>query len=139
MVARADVVAQARSYLGVRWRHQGRTAAGLDCVGLVVRVCQDLGLSDYDSTAYGRDPDARKFLSHFVAGGAVRIDPKLAADGDLIAFHQSGFPCHAGIRATLRGGPSVIHAHMNRRQVCEEMLAPEAPLVAVYRLPGVED
>jgi len=44
IVTGSDVVAQARKYMGVRWAHQGRSPAGMDCAGLVIRVAQDLGL-----------------------------------------------------------------------------------------------
>jgi cell wall-associated NlpC family hydrolase len=32
------IVSAARSWLGVPWRHQGRTRQGVDCAGLVVLV-----------------------------------------------------------------------------------------------------
>ena len=136
-ITRQAVVDIARGWLDVPWRHQGRNEHGVDCIGLIVMVCRALGLSEYDSQAYGRDPDAGKFLHHFVHGGATRIDPKIAADGDLIVFHQRGFPCHAGIRSTKDGVAYVIHAHAGHRKVVEEVLRPEAPLVAVFRLPGI--
>jgi cell wall-associated NlpC family hydrolase len=62
MPGRTDIVAAARTYLGVPWRHQGRTRAGLDCAGLIVMVARDLALSDYDSTAYGRRAQGHAFL-----------------------------------------------------------------------------
>lgn len=139
MVTRAAIVAAARGWLGVPWRHQGRSRAGVDCVGLVVVVCQGLGLSDYDSTVYGRDPDPTRFLGHFTAGGAVRVNPIEAQDGDLLVFRQSAFPCHAGIRSTQYGVPYVIHAHLAHRKVVEERLTDQAPIVAAYRLPSIED
>ena len=138
MVTRAEIVTAARGWIGVPWRHQGRSRAGVDCVGLVVVVCQGLGLSDYDSTVYGRDPDPTRFLGHFTAGGAVRINPRDAEDGDLLVFRQSAFPCHAGIRSTQFEVPYVIHAHLAHRKVVEERLTDQAPIVAAYRLPSIE-
>jgi len=135
---RAEIVAAARALDGARWRHQGRSPAGVDCVGLVVLVCRGLGLSDYDSTVYGRDPDPTRFLGHFTEGGATRINPRDAQDGDLIIFHQAGYPCHAGIRSTRGGVPCVVHAHLSRRRVVEEPLTAQAPIAAAYRLPNVE-
>ena len=41
----ADVVADARKYLGVPYVFGGTTSAGLDCSGLVQRVYGDLGIS----------------------------------------------------------------------------------------------
>ena len=46
------IVAAARSWLGVPWRHQGRARQGIDCAGLVVLVGRGLGLTDYDTAAY---------------------------------------------------------------------------------------
>jgi cell wall-associated NlpC family hydrolase len=45
------IIAAARSWLGVPWRHQGRTRQGVDCAGLVVLVGRGLGLDDYDTSA----------------------------------------------------------------------------------------
>lgn len=64
MIARETVVAEARRWLDVRWEHQGRSAHGLDCVGLVVMVCRALGLSAYDLAAYPREPVASSFVQH---------------------------------------------------------------------------
>lgn len=136
-VTRAQVVAEARKWIGTPWRHQGRNVHGIDCVGLVVVVCKGLGISSYDDTGYGRDPDPHKFLPHFQKGGAVRIDPKIMQPGDLIIFRQSAFPCHSGIVSEKQGTLHVIHAHMLRRKVVEEPILPQAPVVAVFKLPGV--
>ena len=136
---REQVVAEARKWLDVPWRHQGRNAHGVDCVGLVVMVCSALGLSTYDDTGYGRDPDPHRFLPHFQRGGGVRIDPKTMRPGERVVGRQSAFPCHSGIVSEKHGVPYVIHAHMARRKVVEERILPQAPVVAVFRLPGVED
>jgi len=138
-VKREAVVQAARFWVGVPWRHQGRTEHGVDCVGLIVMVCRGLGLTSYDSTVYGRDPDPDRFMGHFAAGGGTRVNPKDAKDGDLLVFHQSGFPCHVGLRSTRHEVAYVVHAHMARKQVVEERLTDQAPLVAAYRLPNVED
>ena len=58
-VSTAQVVAAGRCYTGVRWHHQGRTRAGLDCAGLIIRTAHDLGLSEFDLADYGRLPDGR--------------------------------------------------------------------------------
>lgn len=140
-VTRQQVVAEARSWRETKWRHQGRNRQGIDCVGLPAMICHRLGISDYDWTNYDREPTAREMLPTLLAAGAVRIDPKDGKDGDLYLFHQAGFPCHVGIRATheVYGVPSIIHAHAGHRKVVEEVLQDKVPLVAVMRLPGVVD
>ena len=64
------VVAQARTWLGTPWRHQGRSPRGVDCAGLVVLVARALGLADHDVAGYGRHssghsrgpPDTRRIV-----------------------------------------------------------------------------
>lgn len=41
---RAQVIAIAKSLLGVPYRHQGRARGGLDCAGLPLRCYEDVGL-----------------------------------------------------------------------------------------------
>lgn len=138
-VTRQTVVNTARGWINTRWRHQGRTREGIDCIGLPVVVFKALGLSNYDVTSYGREPDSSAFLPHFEKGGGVRINPKDQKDGDVAVFHQRGYPCHAGILATWRGRRSVIHASMKERRVVEEVIQPNTPFVAIFRLPGITD
>lgn len=57
MTTRAEIVTAARERLGLPFRHQGRNSSGLDCVGLVIMVAKQLGLSDFDTTAYTRAPN----------------------------------------------------------------------------------
>lgn len=54
----ARIIAEARGWLGVPFRHQGRDGHGLDCVGLPLVVGQSLGLLDprLDVANYGRLP-----------------------------------------------------------------------------------
>jgi len=64
------VGAAARAWLGIPWRHQGRSARGVDCAGLVVLVARELGLADYDKQTYGRRPEGQGFDQHFRAAMA---------------------------------------------------------------------
>lgn len=55
--ATADrVVLEARSWVGVPFRHQGRDRRGVDCVGLPIVIGQALGLlpAKFDVADYGR-------------------------------------------------------------------------------------
>lgn len=47
---------EARSYLSVPWKHQGRTRRGVDCVGLVVLAARSCGLPVPMLANYGRTP-----------------------------------------------------------------------------------
>ncbi len=118
------IVTEARGWLGVRWRHQGRSRTGIDCVGLIVEVARALELSEYDSTAYGRRPEGQGFVHHFRDRMTAIAIPE-ARPGDVLLFADHAYPCHCGIRTDLRGAAHLLHAHALRRKVIEEPYAGE--------------
>lgn len=62
MIERAEIVAKAREYLGTPFAHQARVkGVGIDCVGLVIGVAQELGLASVEITGYARQPDPVAF------------------------------------------------------------------------------
>ena len=138
MTTRSDIVTAARGWLGVPWRHQGRNEHGVDCVGLLVVVARALGLSDYDSAAYGRDPSGDGFLKHFGEAGGTRVSPSKAEEGDIAVFRSGPYPVHAGFLTLKHGVRHVLHASASAGKVVEEPVTTAAPLVACFRLPGVE-
>ena len=61
-----DVIACARQLVGVRFAHQGRSVAGLDCLGLLLLTARTLGLQfdgmgveALDVPHYGARPSAQ--------------------------------------------------------------------------------
>jgi cell wall-associated NlpC family hydrolase len=63
-VTRQQIVETARSYVGTPYQHQGRLrGVGVDCVGLLVCVARDLGVSKFDFRAYRRIPDGAQLLA----------------------------------------------------------------------------
>jgi cell wall-associated NlpC family hydrolase len=135
MTTGADVVAAARRYIGTRWMHQGRTANGLDCIGLLVVALHDLGLSRADYREYGRMPEGPQMIAllrqHLcqLKGGGNR--PGLVA-----AFALQGNPIHVGILSDV----GIIHVNASLRRVVEHRLAEDwvRRLTARYAIPGVE-
>lgn len=80
-------LAAARGYLGAPWVHQGRSAGGMDCVGLVVLAMRDVGIDNAPMRAdYGRMQDyrqARRYLEEFFDRvGSAEI-------GDVVLFKTS--------------------------------------------------
>lgn len=58
-----DIIGAAMHYIGVPFHHQGRNRKhGLDCIGLIVVVLDDLGITVKDTTTYRNPPDQRQFL-----------------------------------------------------------------------------
>jgi len=102
----ADVVADARKYLGVPYVFGGTTAAGgMDCSGLVQTVFKDLGRTDVARGVHGQ----------MVQGEPVASLAD-AQPGDLIVFKGGG---HIAIYA---GNDTVIHAPYPGRTVSEQKL-----------------
>lgn len=120
MTTRAEIVAAARSYLGVRWHHQGRNRAGLDCIGLVIAVARDLGLSDYDIGGYARVPDGKTLRATMAQQMDVLKREPLPGDVLLFAFQRN--PLHTAIVTDAPGGLGMIHAFANKRMVVEHRL-----------------
>lgn len=141
MITRQAIIDEARTWLGVVWRHQGRDRNGIDCGGLLIGVAKALGASDYDIGNYGKQPDAQNFLRHLEAWGGRRIPLGGALPGDVIAFRDGPFPCHCAIVTETGGVRHMIHADRRLKSVVEEPITREwlANRVAAYRFPGVAD
>ena len=130
-------VLEARTYLGVPFQHQGRTAAGLDCVGLLVVVFRALGHPVHDLEAYARDPHHGLLERTVEANGCVRVDDPQPGDIALIAFH--GVTRHAALIGDHADGLSLIHAHnMGSKRVIEHRLDAKwaKRVTRVYRMPA---
>ncbi len=106
---------EARSWVGIRWRHQGRTRRGIDCGGLIIAVGETvLGrpLGWDDLSGYKRHPTGDSLRAACEAG----LDQITRADvrpGDVLLFRQikEGWPVHLCI---VVDGPErlhMVHAH----------------------------
>lgn len=111
-VESAAFITEARTYLGVRFRHQGRSRRGVDCAGLLLASMAAIGRPIADLEAYGREP----------LGGGLRAmlvsnlgDPVPKADmrpGDVALMKFRGEPSHVGLLGDYpHVGCSLIHAY----------------------------
>ena len=126
MIVAADVVAAAQSWVGVPWRHQGRSREGVDCLGLLIVVARDLGIDrgiDLDAPAfraYRRLPPAGlagKLAEHL--DRATIIEPGTIG---LFALAETQ-PAHVGIFAPGPGsGLDLIHAYAPAKAVVRHRL-----------------
>lgn len=135
---RQQIVEQARSYLGVRFRFWGRTREhGLDCGGLLARVAQDLSLTDFDTAAYGKYPTPT-LLRNILNRALLPISARNVTIGDAVLVTDSTWPSHLGIVGNGPHGFTMIHASLAERKVVENGLGRYLVLSA-YRFPSVED
>jgi hypothetical protein len=137
MVTRAEVVATSRRYLDCKYHHQGRICAGIDCIGLAIAVCRDLGLGDHDFQNYSREPDGVTLMTEIEKVCTPITDYAL---GDLLVFRLRHLPQHCGIVTDLPDGLGLIHAYQTIGKVAEHALTDWwiERIVAAYRLPGIE-
>jgi cell wall-associated NlpC family hydrolase len=109
---RADVIAEARSWLDVPYVHQGRSRAGVDCAGLVIVVARSLGLvaPDFDVNGYARTPDGSSLLE-ICDALMTRIQLWQLRPGNVLVIRFGQEPQHLGIVGDyLYGGLSLIQA-----------------------------
>jgi hypothetical protein len=140
-----NLIAAARSYLGVRFIHQGRERTGLDCVGLVVRAVTDCGGRPRDCRTYRRLPQDET-MHRLLAEQLDRAAVDEARRGDVLALHLRGGYRHCAIvTEVLEPGRAwqIIHALVGRGVVEHRLdgvwLAQHhAEIATAYRLREVE-
>lgn len=133
-VTRGDVVTLARTWIGVPYLHQGRSRLGVDCVGLIIVVARQLGLTDYDISGYPRVPSG-DFLRAECDRMMARISIASARPGDVLLLRFRREPQHLALM-TERG---MLHAYAGSTRVTEGSIPTEwaERIVAAYSLPGV--
>lgn len=136
-MTREDIIAEARTWLGTPWHHQGRLkGVGADCVAVVIGVAKRFGAdSGYaDATDYGTQPDTRMeaLLKRYLL--PIRRDER--QPGDVLHVAWSIIPQHVGI---LTADNTVIHAY-GRRGVVETTFSGRLArgLRGVYRFPNTD-
>lgn len=129
----------ARRYIGVPWRHLGRSREGIDCIGLVLLAARDCGLAADDPAPYAREPSSQR-LRQELAGVLDEVPIAAARRGDVLVFNLGLYAGHIGVLGFHPAYyvPSVIHAYAPRRRVVEEPLASidAGTLTGAFRLRG---
>lgn len=108
-----EVITEARTWVGVPFRHQGRNRHAIDCVGLPIVVCQNLGLigSNFEITNYGRLPSLE--LVERLKSHCYQIPA--AVPGSLIVIAWTKIAAHVAICT----GETMIHAYESVGRVVE--------------------
>lgn len=134
-VERSAFVAEARTWLDTPYRHQGRLkGVGVDCIGLVIGACRELGLFDLDVGAYPARPDGT--LRARIAEHSNAISYAEAQPGDVLLFHWAGVPTHVGI---VTDPGHLIHSYAVNRKVIEHRIDARwsSQIVCAFPIPGV--
>lgn len=144
-----------RTYKGVRFLHQGRSYAGVDCVGLLACAAADLGVPNKvqaNLRDYQRAPDSDMFRQQIVQFLSPlpynRLQPlkDQVLPGDVIAFwvDKRGLPRHVAVYTGVdeRGTVTMIHAYAkNQKCVVEQAMDTfwSQRIDSIWRLPVIED
>lgn len=125
----SPIVTAARKYLGVRWRHRGRSARGLDCAGLPWLAYKDCGVELPDFRLYGPEPHNDGLTTHMTdaLGEPIRTEPVRQSHllpGDVIVLRFVTEPHHVGIVTDYPYGSAlgIIHACGHYGKVIEHRL-----------------
>ena len=108
-VIRAQIVAEARSWLATPFHHQARVkGVGVDCAGVIIGTAARLGLCpDFiDERNYARTPDGR--MRELLRRHLLPVPREQRLAGDVINFAWYGEPQHLGI---LTERNTVVHAY----------------------------
>ena len=137
---RADeIVARAKEYIETPYRHHGRSiTTGVDCIGLVIAVAQDLGISMYNTFRYSRRPNVQEFDSQMIKAGCILLPYSERKNGDILRLSEPRWPVHSVIYEVAKDGSEwTVHAYLPYRKVVREPLTPErdSRISSVWRFP----
>lgn len=133
-----EIVYRANTLVGVPFRHQGRSQAGLDCAGLVIVIAHSLDLTDKDITSYSRRPNAEEFTAFMIEAGCTQLSHSAQKHGDILRINTMGWPVHIGIyEVDDRGREWYTHAYRSHKKVTRDPLtdAVKAQISSVWRFP----
>ena len=109
-VTASDIVTAARQFEGAPYRHLGRSALGMDCLGLFLVAGWETGLvpRSYDRRDYGRRFEDYRLIEEFEASGFFERLPRWeearAGDAILQKFHLRYPASHCLLVTKAEGG-----------------------------------
>ncbi len=133
-----DIVYVANGLVGVPYRHQGRNSAGLDCAGLVIVIAHLLDITDKDTKAYSRRPNAAEFTRFMLETGCKQLPYGRHEHSDILRLNSQGWPVHLGVyEIDERGNEWYIHAYALHRKVTRDPLTADIKrsINSVWRFP----
>ena len=134
-----ELIAEARTYLGVPWQHQGRSKKGVDCVGFILLSFKYVNVYVKEIRGYSRQPDGKKLKEIMdsqpnllnVTGADIKKGDilllKIIKDPQHVALVTDGNTTKLGMIHSYNGGS---------KKVIEHSLSDiwKKKIIAVYRL-----
>ncbi len=132
-----QIVAQARTWLGTKYHHQGRLKkstrgpGGVDCLGLVIGVIDELGMQDGNGKAlvhadefnYSMYPERGRLVGS-ISKHLRHVPVEQMHVGDLLLFRTFKDPQHVGLLTNYPGGDlGMVHCNSSAGKVVEQPLS----------------
>jgi cell wall-associated NlpC family hydrolase len=117
MTDRAQLIATARRWIGVPFRHQGRNRAGVDCGGLLIAIGQEAGLQIIEPDVYSLSPNPR-IIRTALEANCNAIQLHAAQPGDVLWLRFGADPTHVAMRTDL----GILHAWSKPGMVVEHRI-----------------
>jgi lipoprotein Spr len=127
-----SIVTAARACIGTRFRPQGRTAHGLDCLGVILACADAVGISLQAPADYRMQGHCEELVKYrLTLQGFVQIHAVRARPGDLLLSYRTSQQAHFAI-VTDRG---IVEADCGLRRVVERPFQIEIPGTSLWRFP----
>lgn len=149
---RHDIVAEARSWLGTPYQHQGRVkGTACDCIGLIIGTAINLGLWSGNYGAYSSRPRGNAVRHVMDSECETVMDTDVQsialediALGDIGLFwyrdrREAQHFCVFGEHPLVAGNLTMIHSYTTAKKVTENTVDDfwAKRILKVYRFPGV--
>jgi cell wall-associated NlpC family hydrolase len=144
VIKRREIVAAARDWVGVPYRHQGRTRNGIDCIGLLLNVAVDVGHPLTETGGpYSTQPQGYQLT---VPGDKqlwkpARQDKLIPGDIGLFWVWSRREPQHIALFGETPHGVTIIHSFSKFQKVVEQSWNSlwAKRLHCIFNLPGTEE
>lgn len=138
-MTREEIVAEARTWLGTPFHHQGRVkGVGTDCAGIIAGVLNHFNIKHKDYSNYTRE-ESVPLMRQSLDEALIKIDKLEPGAVVLFYMRRRDNTCHVGIMET---DEVIIHADMRPgiKKVTRMQLSSgwKKRIHTIYRLPGVE-
>ncbi len=143
-----EIIEEAHSWLGTRFKHQGRVKksdfdlGGCDCLGLIIGVAESLNihalnavpLKLFDQNTYPKLLTSNILLEQ-LDQLLTRVEIENMQPGDVILLKINSWPQHLAIIVSVDPEIIIIHSYIQARRVVKQHL-PKIwfeKIIAVYR------
>ncbi|MCP3899115.1 MAG: C40 family peptidase [Desulfobacteraceae bacterium] len=132
------IISECRSYLGVPWKHQGRSRKGVDCVGFLLLALKESNIPMLEIRGYARTPDGVALKAIMDKQPSLERVSQPYKIGDIVLFRIRKEPQHVAILVDSNTSElGMIHSYNGgKKMVVEHDFADywKQKVVSVYRL-----